>query len=55
MLQIFAISGCVGIALGCLAAALADAFPQHRKRLKDWGGGLILGGVALLGFSVPLM
>ena len=55
MLLFVWIAGCTGIVLGCLAAALADMFPPHRKLLKDCGGGLILGGVALLGFSLPLL
>lgn len=55
MLLFVSIAGCTGIILGCLAASLADMFPARRKLLKDCGGGLILGGVALLGFSVPLM
>jgi hypothetical protein len=55
MLLFVSIAGCTGIILGCLAASLADMFPARRKLLKDCGGGLILGGVALLGFSLPLM
>lgn len=55
MLRALAISGAAGIVLGCVAAAMADVFPAYRNKLQGWGGGLIVGGGAVLGFSAPMI
>lgn len=47
--------GFAGLTIGCLAAAVADIFPAHRNELKHWGGGLLVGSVALLGLAVPFI
>jgi hypothetical protein len=44
-----------GLAIGGIAAAIADVFPAHRSELQHWGGGLLVGSVALLGLAVPLI
>jgi hypothetical protein len=49
------IAGIAGVVIGTFAAALADVFPAHRNKLQDWGGGLLIGSVALLGFAFPMM
>jgi hypothetical protein len=55
MLVALSITGCVGLIAGIVAAALADVFPRHRAALQDWGGGLAVGGVAVLGLAFPMI
>jgi len=47
--------GFAGLAIGCCAAAVADIFPAHRSELQQWGGGLLVGSVALLGLAFPFI
>ena len=49
------IVGWTGLAVGGLAAAVADIFPAHRNMLQYWGGGLLVGSVALMGLAVPFI
>ena len=49
------IIGCTGLTLGSVAAAIADIFPAHRTALQHWGGGLLVGSVALMGLAVPFI
>jgi hypothetical protein len=44
-----------GIIMSRLVAALGDVFPTHRKVQSRWGGALIVGGAALLGFAFPVV
>jgi hypothetical protein len=44
-----------GLTIGCFAAAIADIFPAHRSELQQWGGGLLVGSVALLGLVFPFI
>lgn len=55
MLTIVCITGIIGICIGALAAACADVFPTYREPLKLGGGGVLLGGVSLLGFALPMI
>jgi hypothetical protein len=45
----------IGLAVGCVTAAVSDIFPAHRSELQRWGGGLLVGSVALLGLVVPFI
>lgn len=51
----FAIAGAIGTFLGMIVAAIADGFPAQRSRLQYWGGALVIGGMALLAFAVPMI
>jgi len=55
--MLFALSTmCIGgLVVGTFAAASADVFPQYRGMLQEWGGGLLIASVALLGLAFPLM
>ena len=44
-----------GLAIGGIAAAIADVFPAHRSVLQQWGGSLLVGSVALLGLAFPFI
>jgi len=44
-----------GVIMGRLVAALGDVFPTYRKVLSRWGGALIVGAAALLGFAFPVV
>ena len=44
-----------GLAIGGVAAAIADVFPAHRAELQHWGSSLLVGSVALLGLTVPFI
>ncbi len=44
-----------GVIKGRLVVALGDVFPTYRKVLSRWGGALIVGGAALLGFAFPVV
>ncbi|HEY3918622.1 MAG TPA: hypothetical protein VGL83_12555 [Stellaceae bacterium] len=44
-----------GLAVGGLAAAIADIFPAHRNELQHWGGSLLVGSVALMGLAFPFI
>ena len=47
--------GAVGTVFGTACLAGACRFPAHRERLEQWGGGLFLGGVALLSLAFALV
>jgi hypothetical protein len=49
------IVGWTGLAVGGVAAAVADMFPAQRNMLQYWGGGLLVGSVALMGLAVPFI
>jgi len=55
MLPILCVAGAVGLVVGIAAAATADVFPAHRSALKDWGSGLVIASVALLGLAFPMI
>lgn len=55
MLLALSIAGVVGLVVGVLAAASADVFPTYRAALQDWGSGLLVGSVALLGLAFPMI
>ncbi len=55
MRVIFALGGLGLIMVGSFLAAMSDIFPTHRRRMHDGGGGLLIGGVALLGCALPLI
>jgi hypothetical protein len=55
MLVALCIAGVAGLAAGTLAAAFADVFPAHRAALQDWGGGLLVASVAVLGLAFPMI
>jgi len=55
MLSTLLIAGLAGIIAGGLAAAQADRFPSYRTILRNLGGSLICGGVALLGIALPMI
>lgn len=49
------ILGTIGVTLGAASALTAAKFPVHQARLERWGGDLIVTGIALLGFSFPMI
>ncbi|MGH7001219.1 MAG: hypothetical protein ACREEA_06910 [Stellaceae bacterium] len=51
----FLILGMIAIALGAIAALAAARFPIRQAQLERWGGDLMVAGVALLGFSFPMI
>ncbi|MDE1904538.1 MAG: hypothetical protein KGI46_11825 [Alphaproteobacteria bacterium] len=51
----FLILGMIAIALGAIAALAAARFPVRQVQLERWGGDLMVAGVALLGFSFPMI
>jgi len=55
MLLAMSIAGAVGLVVGGISASVADLFPKYRTRLLEWGGSLLVGGVALLGLSFPMI
>ena len=52
---VFLILGMIAIALGAIAALAAARFPVRQAQLERWGGDLMVAGVALLGFSFPMI
>jgi hypothetical protein len=55
MVHSLLIAGWTGLTVGSFAAAVADIFPAHRNVLQHWGGGLLVGSVALMGLAVPFI
>jgi hypothetical protein len=55
MVHSLLIVGWTGLSVGALSAAVADIFPAHRNVLQHWGGGLLVGSVALMGLAVPFI
>ncbi len=55
MLLTLFIAGTAGLILGTFAAAFADVFPAHRAAMQEWGGGLLIASVAVLGLGFPLL
>ena len=68
MVHSLLIVGWSGLSVGTFAAAVADIFPAHRNVpavadifpahrnvLQHWGGGLLVGSVALMGLAVPFI
>lgn len=55
MLYALGVTGIIGLVVGTFAAAVADVFPTYRGALQDWGGGLLVASVALLGLAVPMI
>ncbi len=51
----FLILGMIAITLGAVAALAAARFPVRQTQLEHWGGDLMVAGVALLGFSFPMI
>jgi hypothetical protein len=52
---VFIVLGAGGIILGSAFAASAGRFPAYRIKLEEYGGGLFIGGVALLGLAFPMI
>jgi hypothetical protein len=55
MLYVLGFTGVLGLVAGIFSAAVADVFPAHRSALQGWGGGLLVGSVALLGLAFPML
>lgn len=51
----FLILGIIVIALGAIAALAAARFPVRQAQLERWGGDLLVVGIALVGFSFPMI
>ena len=45
----------LAIITGTAAATSAGRFPAHRGQLERVGSGLLIGGLALLGFAFPVV
>lgn len=55
MLRALAVTAGVGIVVGTFTSAISDVFPSCRMMLQRGGGGLLVGGIALLGFAAHLI
>lgn len=55
MLFALCVLGVAGLVVGTFAAASADVFPSYRGALQEWGGGLLVASVALLGLVFPMI
>jgi hypothetical protein len=55
MLVLVCVSSMGGVVFGSVAAAAADVFPAHRRQLQRWGASLVVGSVALIGLTFPLI
>jgi hypothetical protein len=55
MVHSLLIVGWGGLTLGGVAAAIVAISPSHRNMLQHWGGGLLVGSVALMGLAVPFI
>ena len=51
----FIILGAGGIMLGSAFAMSAGKFPAYRSKLEQYGGGLLIVGVAFLGLAFPMI
>ena len=49
----FIILGTIGTIVGATFAATARRFPSYELPLERWGGGLFIGGVAMIAFAFP--
>jgi hypothetical protein len=47
--------GAAGTMVGAVFLAWACASPAHKRSLEHWGGGLFLGGIALLSFGFAMI
>lgn len=45
--------GIIGTIAGASFAATARRFPNHELTLERWGGGLFIGGIAMIAFAFP--
>jgi len=52
---VFIILGAGGIILGSAFATCARKFPAYRIELEQYGGGLLIAGVAFLGLAFPMI
>lgn len=52
---VLVIPGLIVVVLGAASALAAAKFPIHQARLERWGGDLVVAGIALLGFSFPMI
>lgn len=55
MLTTICVAGLIGLGTGTFAAASADVFPSIRSRLTQWGSGVLVASVAVLGFAIALI
>jgi hypothetical protein len=49
----FAVTGLMGVTTGTVLACLAGCFPKHVVTLETIGGVVMIGGFALVGWSLP--
>ena len=49
------ILGLIAVALGASLALAAAKFPLRQSQLERWGGNFLVAGIALLGFSFPMI
>jgi len=52
---VLVILGIVGILIGASFAAVARRFPAHELSMERWGGGIFIGGLAMIGFAFPAL
>ena len=52
---LFLILSAIGMAAGGITALVAEKFPAHQAKLERWGGDVLVGGIALLGFAFPII
>jgi hypothetical protein len=51
----FAVAGTIGICLGAAIAAVADTFPAHVVKFQYGGGGMLISGLMLVAFALPMI
>ena len=49
----FAVTGLVGVTVGTTLACLAACCPRHAATVEAIGGAVMIGGFALVGWSLP--
>ena len=53
--MVFLILGTIGMAVGTVAAVLAEKFPSHQALIERWSGDVLVGGLALVGCAFPIV
>jgi hypothetical protein len=49
------ILGTIIFLLGTATVVASGRYPSRKPKLESWGGGLLVGGIALIGFAFPMI
>jgi hypothetical protein len=53
--QIAFILGTIVFLLGVAIVVASGRYPSRKPVLESWGGGFLVGGIALIGFAFPMI